>query len=399
LDTAAFFPLADRWALPAPGGFAPVGRQSYGELALHIGALHFFNHADLYVSIPLAMVARSIDAQRELSLSHMAVVGAKVFPWALLPGSVRPYLAAAAMFRTVHIEGGSDAASSPGGRTDVVLPLGLGVAWRSPWHFIVDAQVQYVQDSASMASGVSARPLTEPRETYDLRWLDLSGMRVVVGVAVDYHVSGASAPGFNERVAQQMQRRIDNGSMSTFYVAAGPSAQIVKASSSYFDERRPYLQGRYSVGPFPHLNVGYYHYPIDAEVRLAYRGFSGSAAGYGVDLETRTDALFLEALKFVDVRYYGFVPFLGIGAGYSVSRVSDSAGGSTMSASRNQVVPSIVTGFDVRVNPATWWSLRTTLRWVPTTRVSIPGSGVAVDLGGLEFDFIQLVVYPERIWR
>ena len=45
------------------------------------------------------------------------------------------------------------------------------------------------------------------------------------------------------------------------------------------------------------------------------------------------------------------------------------------------------------------WLVRTNLRWVPRARIDFPGAGVGLDLGGLEFDFIQFVLFPERLFK
>ena len=62
------------------------------------------------------------------------------------------------------------------------------------------------------------------------------------------------------------------------------------------------------------------------------------------------------------------------------------------------IVPFIATGWDIRPDLGSPVLLRTNIRWVPRARLPMPG-GRTLDLGGVEYDFIQVVVFPERFKR
>jgi hypothetical protein len=400
VEVSAFAPLAYRWPFPSStGGFQRLAAPRLGQQDLYIGALHFFGHADIFVSFPLGSFSATAFDDRSLSLAYSVAAGAKLYPSALRPRTLRPYVSTGLMQRTFEITDGSHVDANVGHLSQAVVPLGAGVAWRTSSGLVADAQVQYVPGSATARNGIVARPLDEPKEPQVSERIDLSGFRFVAGVKWGRDLGATSAAGYREAKARTLQRRIDDGSISGVNVAIGPSTRLFNNSSTYFSDRRPYLREQYDTGLFPHVSLGYYMFKKDAEIRLAYRRIDAHATAFGAHLETRQSGLFLEALKFFDLDFYGFVPFAGAGLGYGELRATDNASGSSVSGRDPAWMLSIPFGWDIRPNPASAWVLRTNLRWVPRARVDFPRSRVELDMGGLEFDFIQFVLFPERLLK
>ena len=71
-------------------------------------------------------------------------------------------------------------------------------------------------------------------------------------------------------------------------------------------------------------------------------------------------------------------------------------GPKTITVDENGVVPSVIFGWDIRFAPSFPWLLRTGLRWLPYASHEV-APGVRFDHGGLEYDYIQLVLYPGRL--
>jgi len=65
-------------------------------------------------------------------------------------------------------------------------------------------------------------------------------------------------------------------------------------------------------------------------------------------------------------------------------------------AQSQQWTPGITFGWDIRPNQLQGFILRTNLRYTPTDNIGEEGG---VSFSQLEFNFIQLVVYPGRIKR
>ena len=146
----------------------------------------------------------------------------------------------------------------------------------------------------------------------------------------------------------------------------------------------------------PHLAAAYYHFPWDAELRLAYRTFESEARAYGAALEARQQGLFLRP-SVLRHRLLRLRPLRRRRRRIRPVRRHRPGGGPRLAVRASGPILSLPFGWDIRSNPASAWLLRTNLRWVPRAGVDLPGT--RVDLGGLEFDFMQLVVFPERIFR
>ena len=90
---------------------------------------------------------------------------------------------------------------------------------------------------------------------------------------------------------------------------------------------------------------------------------------------------------------------MGAGVGYGRLRAMDHVSENSVTARDSVWMLSIPFGWDIRPYPVGAWLVRTNLRWVPRARIDFPGAGVGLDLGGLEFDFIQFVLFPERLFK
>jgi hypothetical protein len=57
----------------------------------------------------------------------------------------------------------------------------------------------------------------------------------------------------------------------------------------------------------------------------------------------------------------------------------------------------LVFGWDIRPNRLQSWILRTNLRWFPNLNLNVGEAG-SVSFDNIEFNFIQLVIYPGRFF-
>ncbi|MEO1337609.1 MAG: hypothetical protein AAFV29_18340, partial [Myxococcota bacterium] len=135
---------------------------------------------------------------------------------------------------------------------------------------------------------------------------------------------------------------------------------------------------------------------IDLFVRANYRFMISNDDGYG-----RRHAYIRHSVAFDCVKhlfdYNGFVPFLG--AGLSVEVLSlDVEDREAADFSVREVKPagSVVFGWDIRPAPTASWMLRTNLRFTPGLRLRSRENDVAFD--HVEFNFIQLIIFPERMF-
>ena len=400
VDTGVLLPRADTWSLPvASGQFASVASKPLVSTGLSIGALHFFGHADILVMVPLVGLSATLDTPlgpRKVSTTYSCDTVTRIYPAALRPGTVRPFFGFGLGARRFTISDSADATANSSGVRTVVLPVSAGLGWRSTFGTLLTVGAEYrAGDTGTLFSGVVPQNLYDTPQPLPSQLLDLGGWRLVLSLAANFDLSPqAVRAGFRQREAAAWQKRIDTGHASGFTLGFAPSSRIENVTSPYF-AKRPYLEGPYDEPPFFHGTAGYYVHTLDTEFRLAFRSIAGAAKAHGAQLQTRQTGVFAEVVRFFDPDLYGFVPFIGAGVGMQRLTATDTAANIATTNQDNKWAPDIVFGWDIRPAPSYWWILRTNLRWLPAAPLGL--GNTTFDFGGLEYDFIQLIVYPGRL--
>jgi hypothetical protein len=97
--------------------------------------------------------------------------------------------------------------------------------------------------------------------------------------------------------------------------------------------------------------------------------------------------------------YHGFVPFVGPIISYeSLSFEETDLGVKVRDVSDDMLGLGVTFGWDIRPNDLQSWVLRTNLRYYPGLQLDIPGTEETVPFRNLEFNFIQLIIYPGRMF-
>jgi hypothetical protein len=104
----------------------------------------------------------------------------------------------------------------------------------------------------------------------------------------------------------------------------------------------------------------------------------------------------LESFKFL-IDYHGFALFAGLNLSYEQFSVHEKEYQNLSTGTFDGIKPGITFGWDIRPNRLQTWYLRTNLRYFPNLFVTMPGGG-SVHFEQLEFNFIQLVVFPGRMF-
>ncbi len=348
---------------------------------LVVGGLHFWAHADLYVAFsPLWLRTsepRGITTRFTLGIE----AGMKLYPWALSPGTIRPF---------AGIAWSVNAYSQDDGPLLTIhqVPVMIGAAWRtSRGIFELGASLHMFGDRdypLGREPGNDARFIPE-----------------VLDVWLGYRYEFDSTKKFIEesrsgRLAERYEAFAREDKLDAWEFALGPSAAF-PISESEFDGDGAFLSGLKRPTIVPDAAIGYYWQDFDAVVRANYRFFYASDEGYGRQHTYVRHSLSLDALKFL-FDYNGFVPFLG--GGVSVERLDydahDDETGERANGGAFKAALSVVLGWDVRPFETKAWILRTNLRFTPGLDLRRGDARVAFD--HVEFNFIQLVFYPERFF-
>ena len=145
------------------------------------------------------------------------------------------------------------------------------------------------------------------------------------------------------------------------------------------------------------FSLGYYLHKPDVNVAVNYRAYSHGADTYGVDQFLRRRSFGLEISK-VLFDYHGFTPFIGPVVSAEQLRFRETFEElRTQDQEENKLGLGLTFGWDIRPTRLQSWILRTNLRWYPNLNLELENEE-KVNFSNLEFNFIQLVVYPGRFF-
>ena len=183
--------------------------------------------------------------------------------------------------------------------------------------------------------------------------------------------------------------------LNGLYFGAGISSAFWIKKSSYNKTNRPYI-GKYNTSIMPDFTLGYYIHKSDINLAFGYRKYRSHNYGYEAYQFTKRKSLLFEVTKFL-FDYHGFVPFIGPTVSYeNLNFYEEFEDVRTYDINKKKLAYGLTFGWDIRPNRITSWILRTNLRWYPNLFVEVePNQKVSFD--NLEFNFIQLIIYPDRI--
>ena len=342
---------------------------STSEARLIIGGTHFWGHADLFVAFPIANFQKG-------NFTSGVETGGRYFPWRIQNKRFAPFIGMSI--------GLSDYQQAQGARiTQVEYPIHTGVYYNYKNHlFELSAGYRANHQLRYYHSLTNAAVHTTPRFYFAIGYKFM--IETTVGAEKDW-LSGRT-----KRLTDSLskQKRLNGYTFSL-----GPSSVFFHHPSSYNSRNLPFI-GEHKVAIFPEAGIGYYWHKPDIFINLAYRQYKSQVTAYNYRQTVKRKALTLEACKFL-FDYHGFVPFLGVNLSYeNLSVATTNPFNETQTASHEGIAPGITFGWDIRPNRLLPIYLRTTLRYYPTLHVKIDQQ--QFNLKQLEFNFIQVVVYPGR---
>ena len=359
-----------------------VAFAGYAVPRLVWGGTHFWGHADFYVAFPLGGYAKPAPAPLASLVYDLGVeTGLKAYLWRLRTGTVRPYLGLAWNISSFQ-------QAAPGAPASIELaqnttPVLAGISYRGK-RVIVEAGAQYFfkNNYKYPVSRVVSGDLMLPQFAFTIN--------------VKYLLETTYQKG--AFIKKRMAALVKHRKFSAFYVGIGPSASIgIPTFSEYDRVNYPFFENhkRY-IGVVPDLTAGYYFSRPNLNIGLSCRNMADSYEGFGVQHVHERKSVMLEVYKFLG-DYHGFVPYVGITASseqlfFATRDLSIDNAWNTYAEHKSAV--GIICGWDIRPTKAESWLLRTNLRYTPVS-MTVDGKKVAYDY--IEFNFIQLVLFPERM--
>lgn len=350
---------------------------------LTLGGLHFWGHADFYVTFPVGLRWQVRPAFADKILQEESVeTGLKIYPFALRPGRIRPYVGIS--FQPFHFGYQLKGLVAEKGYVRYerfINPIQAGLTYASP-KYLFTAGLRYnTKRSFSYYEG----PNTE--SAVRLRGLNFS-LGLVRYIDTD---KGTGSPKSVDQQNIMLHLLKKSNKLSAWYWGIGPSTALQMSKSPYIQANYPYLENDLLNAPFvPDVTLGRYFSEIDANLGISSRMMWFSTAAFDTRLRMRRISASFEAYKFL-FNYHGFVPFIGPMLSMEHLRLKTNG---TRTAQGFQPAWGLVFGWDIRVTRTGTSLLRTNLRYFPNLHMTVADKKVMFN--HLEFNFIQYVHFIGR---
>lgn len=344
------------------------------ETRLIFGGTHFWGHADFYVAIPI------LSNKGKSGLATTAETGAKIYPWKIQHNRIRPYVGFSVLPLSYRQGDGTKLFKYR-------LPVLAGLTYNKNKH-LIDIGVGYYfnNDNTYYISP------TMPQQ------VNLHSLFISLGYKYMFETTLSAEKNWENGKTKWLTDTLSKlKKLNGITIAAGISTAQALGKSSYL-ESMPYVDDHSSSTLFPDLSIGYYLHNPDIQFNLACRRYKSHIGAYGyTQTATRTSLAFETYRFFAD--YHGFAPFAGLAISYEHLEISEHITNpvSEINTSAKYIRPGIVIGWDIRPNDLQVFYLRTNLRYFPGLNVPM-SSGKTISLDALEINFIQLVVFPWRMF-
>lgn len=342
-----------------------------------IGGTHFWGHADFYLSIPLTSIP--LSGSKEASYSNNVITGFRFFPFKLKGNSLRPF--AGFGFNQMSLQLGSGPIY---GNWQTFAEAGL--SYRTRQHFIFGLSAYYFQNTTFQTA--------LNREQFSKTKLNNFSFSLSIKKAIDFSRSYENES--NKRFFAKLKEELSQEhKLNTYSVGLGLSAYIPLERSEHAS-RKVFFNDEIEGNVGLDAAFGYYFHQTDAAIRLSYRRHKQEETAFDCSYSLKKQSVALEAFKFL-FDFHGFVPFVGPFVARDHYRLKERDVQNTVT---NQIDGSwsygLVFGWDIRLSETDFFILRTNLRYNP--KVDLKLNGLTYTSNAIEFNFIQLVFYPER-WK
>lgn len=367
----------------AQGGIFNVNLNNTQRPRILIGGTHFWGHADFYVAIPITNPDVAWESQLVTALRGVETVF-KYYPWRIENKKLIPYLGASfAQFKYKQVN--NHFRSVGGELNQIAVPIHAGFTYNSE-NYLIELGCAYKFNtthdyfiSKSYVESISTPP-----------FFASFSFRYMLETTLSAEQSWES--GRTQEVTNMLAER---GKLNGFYLGVGLSSAFWLKQNAYNASFRPYI-GKYDVSIMPDFTLGYYLHDLDINLALGYRGFGANVNAYDTEQNLFRKSVLFEVSKYL-FDYHGFVPFVGPNISYenlSFNETDDEL--PTQDINESKLAYSLTFGWDIRPNRIQSWILRTNLRWSPNLTLDL-NQNVSISFDNLEFNFIQLVIFPNRM--
>jgi uncharacterized membrane protein len=369
----------------SPSGPQTMALGTSGAPRLILGGTHFWGHADFQVAFPITTSGFQENG-KQITIYTGVETAFKYYPWRIEQGKLRPYIGASIAPLVYEQEDEGTLFGQGPEREYVAIPLKTGLTYSHKNHLLeLGLTWNYANQKEYPISRTDFSEIGLPPTFLSLSYR----------YSLDTSLSGEEGleSGYYDRVTEKLAEK---GKLNNFFLGIAPSSAWWNGSSSYNEQVRPYLD-KFSTTVMLDLTAGYYLHTPDLNFAINYRNMATSADAYGTQQSLTRRSIGLEVTKGVG-DYHGFVPFFGPILSREEMEFTESFEDEiTQHKTQSKWAAGLTFGWDIRPTRLQFFTLRTNLRWYPKLHLDL-ADDQKVSFGALEFNFIQLVLYPERIF-
>jgi hypothetical protein len=349
----------------------------------YFGGMHFWGHTEIFFAFPLTQVIKQKVDNNDVSFFQNDVVGLKLYPWRLKEMSLRPYIGSSVSGITYRQSNKSPELSGVK-FSAITYPVQFGFSFQSK-KYVLDLGMKYNWQNSFKyyTSQTTHTPLQIPKYIigFNFKWIK-DGTKASEKI----YYSGKA-----ERIYQDFKEK---NKLNSFYLALGPSSSFFLGNNDFNIENAPFLNRHIASDVFLDIGLGYFHEKTNAFVDLSYRSNKFELSAYGVDQTLKRQSIALGINKFL-FDYHGFAPFIGISlSNENLKAQHQTTNSPDITANKRTLAYGFTIGWDILPTKIEYMTLRTNLRYFPSLQVSSKGNTFSMQQ--LEFNFIQMVFYPQR---
>lgn len=352
---------------------------------ISLGGIHFWGRFDFHMNFSIPLNTSMDVAEREVVQFQSGELSARFYPWRIQNNKFRPFLGVGTNLSNLGVFDGLGRV-----RDDLYfhpsILVGGSLKFRE-WqinlesYFLMNTKHNFYQNIAQETN------------------VSLPNFHLSLGVRryfdVTIHKESDKENGFTEKIFQQLK---ESKKLSSISLAIGPSAAFFIKAPAYPNQFGRESLPRHKSSYNWDIGLGYYWFRANSHIGLTYRNYSSNSNSYSFEEVIRRRSIALEAYKFF-WDYNGFVPYIGVSISYETWATAEFVNNESQGTIRTETIsPGIIFGWDIVASPLETWLLRTNLRYYPFQQInSIDGSKKRVDQ--FEFNFIQVVLYPNRFFK
>lgn len=349
---------------------------------LNIGGIHFWGHADFYFSIPLSAPINLTESNNiNFKFNQSIVTGARFFPIAIKNNAIRPYLGAS--WSVLNIKGNEDQPfftkneiTFDGGFlynfNDFMVRLGVNVYPDNKWNYPITKTIS--------------------QEIKPPNWSTYFGLIYAFETSKSKNMEVENQK-LNETplVSSPTKNAIKN---RDWFLGIGPSTSFMIQNSEYNNKSYPYFNKKPISSTFFDISLGYHFNKLGLVSAVSYRNPTFTYNGFGTEQIIKKSSLSFEVYKYL-TDYSGFTPYIGFNLSYNDIYFSETNISNSIYKNFKKITPGFTFGWDILPGKTEQWIvLRTNLRWFPLDKINV--NGLDFSLNQIEYNVIQLVIYPSR---